>query len=66
MKPIAEGLERLTANVEVATVLSSIPASSDTVSADDEAVFNKVMQKSKKKHLKILSPKGWDFADFYV
>jgi hypothetical protein len=30
MKPIAEWLERLTANTEVATVLGSIPASSDT------------------------------------
>ncbi len=31
---IAEWLERLTANVEVATVLGSIPASSDTVESE--------------------------------
>jgi hypothetical protein len=31
---LAEWLERMTANVEVATVLGSIPASSDTVKSD--------------------------------
>ncbi len=41
---LAEWLERLTANAEVATVQGSIPASSDTVEsrrAADEAVLNK-------------------------
>ncbi len=46
---LAEWLERLAANAEVATVLGSIPASSDTVKSDesDEAVPNKVLQKIK-------------------
>ena len=42
--------ERLTANAEVATVLGSIPASSDTVESEgdaDEAVFNIVHKKRK-------------------
>jgi hypothetical protein len=38
---LAEWLERLDANVKVATVLGSIPASSDTNGAPDEAVVNK-------------------------
>jgi hypothetical protein len=38
--------QRLTANAEVATVLGSIPASSDTVA--DEAVTNKVHEKNTK------------------
>ncbi len=38
--------ERLTANVEVATVLGSFPASSDT--EESETVLNKVHKKSKK------------------
>ncbi len=45
MTSIAEWLELLTANAKVATVLGSIPASSDTVEAEgttDEAVLKKV------------------------
>ncbi len=42
-------LERLTANAEVATVLGSIPASADTVAAD-EAVLNKVLAIKKLKN----------------
>ncbi len=41
-------LERLPANAEVATVLGSIPASSDTTESEeaaDEAVLNKVLKK---------------------
>ncbi len=41
---VAEWLERLTANAEVATVLCSIPASSDTAESNgvaDEAVLGK-------------------------
>ncbi len=34
MKSIAEWLERLTANAVVATVLGSIPATSDTVESE--------------------------------
>jgi hypothetical protein len=41
-------LERLTANAEVATVLCSIPASSDTSGAADEAVLNTVHKKKSK------------------
>ncbi len=53
VRDVAEWLERLTANAEVATVLGSIPASSDTVESEgaaDEAVSNKVhkFKKSKK------------------
>jgi hypothetical protein len=47
----AEWLERLTANVEVANVLGSAPASPDTVESEGaayEAVLNKVQKKSKK------------------
>ncbi len=33
---VAERLERLTANAEVATVLGSIPASSDTVKSEEQ------------------------------
>jgi hypothetical protein len=55
MRSIAdEWLERLTANVEVATVLGSIPASSRTqwnLWAADVAVLNKVLKKSKKSPL---------------
>ncbi len=45
---LAEWLERLTANAKVATVLGSIPESSDTVESEgaaDEALLNKVHAK---------------------
>ncbi len=48
---LAEWLERLTANAVVATVLGSIPASSDTVGSEgraDEALLNIVHKKRKK------------------
>ena len=47
---VAEWLERLTANAEVATVLGSTQAYSDTVKffgVVDEAVLNKVLEKIK-------------------
>jgi hypothetical protein len=47
LRDLAEWLERLTANAVVATVLGSIPASSDTVA--DEAVLNKVSKKQQQK-----------------
>ncbi len=44
---LAEWLEHLTANAEVATVLGSIPASSGKGEREvaDEAVLNKVLKK---------------------
>ncbi len=51
---LAEWFERLTANAVVATVLGSIPASSDTVESEgaaDEAVLN-IVHKKKKSPLK--------------
>jgi hypothetical protein len=51
-------LERLTVNAEVATVLGSIPASSNTVESEgvaDEAVLNTVNRKKIKKFLCYLS-----------
>ncbi len=37
---LAKCLESLAVNAKVATLLSSIPASSDTVESEDEAVLN--------------------------
>ncbi len=51
---LAEGLERLTVNAVVATVLGSIPASSDTGGiwgAADEALLN-IVHKEKKSNIK--------------
>ncbi len=39
---VAEWLEHLTTNAEVAIVLGSIPASSDTEGMADESVLNEV------------------------
>jgi hypothetical protein len=45
----SRAVERLTANVNVATVLGSIPASSDTVESELQQVLNTVHKKNPKK-----------------
>ncbi len=58
---IAAWLERLTASDVVATVLDSIPASSDTVESEgrpDEAVLN-IVHKKKKKAKKSPVKRNW-------
>ncbi len=61
-RDLAEWLERLTAKAVVATVLGSIPASSDTVESEgraDEAVLKIVHKKIKNKKIPI-KKKHWD------
>ncbi len=57
---VDEWLERLTANAEVATVLGSIPASSDTVESEERQMkqcWNQYKEEQKYKKIALLEDK---------